>query len=335
MLPTQICSQSSRSRGLQRSVRMNKYILAALMQKRQAITFPEFVHLLEWMAAFELNSTSNEFRQKFPFLDNWQKSFSAIEIKAEQINFEKDQQQGVEWVTPVDQAYPASFLNLSDPPFCLRIKGSPIWCQQLGLAVVGSREPSEASLAWLEQNLPPVIETFGLYTVSGGARGIDQRVHSASLRLNRPTIVLLPSGIRSIYPSSLSFWEEMIISRGGVLISEYSSETVMQKSFFPQRNRLIPALGVATLIVEARRRSGTLITAKQSAEQGRPLFVIPSHPFDAGAQGGLDLICDGATPVRDAQDLILLLRSEISMCPTASGCSLDFGLNLDQKSSHF
>jgi DNA processing protein len=165
--------------------------------------------------------------------------------------------------------------------------------------------------------LGAALKELELMTISGGARGVDSIAHTISIRMGLPTIAILPSGMRNIYPSSLREIVNSIIDCGGAVISEFSSDQKMQKHFFQKRNRLIPAFALATLVVEARTRSGTMITAQESIEQSKPLFVLPSHPMDANSSGSLDLICDGATPVRDAKDLILYLRSE-KIHPTTS-----------------
>jgi DNA processing protein len=149
------------------------------------------------------------------------------------------------------------------------------------------------------------------YSVSGGARGIDQKAHSLSLLAETPTVAFLPSGMNALYPRQFSDWIKPIVQQGGAVISEYEDEQEMQKHHFLQRNRLISALAEATLIIEAGLKSGTLLTAKQSVEQSRPVWVLPGHPLDSGFKGSVNLICEGATPVRDAQDLSVLFDSEI------------------------
>jgi DNA processing protein len=102
-----------------------------------------------------------------------------------------------------------------------------------------------------------------------------------------------------------------VLAGGGALLSEFEDAMPMQKHFFSRRNRLISSLGCATVIIEARRRSGTLITAREALDQSKPLWVLPGHPMDPRMQGSLDLIIEGGTPLRDAEDLNLLFASEI------------------------
>jgi len=225
--------------------------------------------------------------------------------------FQRTLEQGGELVYPGHPQYPLAFLKMGDPPFLLYIRGTPVWLHRAGLAVVGSREPSQQSVDWLELYLADFLRMNSqAMIVSGGARGIDQQAHRISLRAGAPTVVFLPSGYHQLYPPGLKDLVPYVLSGGGAVISEYEDQTEMRKHFFNQRNRLISALGVASLIVEAGRKSGTLLTARQSLEQGKPVWVVPGHPSDRGMQGSLDLLIDGATPLRDAEDLHILFASE-------------------------
>ena len=219
--------------------------------------------------------------------------------------------QGIRFIYPGHDLYPASLHRMYDPPLLLSYMGSPIWMSQHGLSVVGSRNPKIESLNWLEQSLPPLLLDNNIYVVSGGARGIDQMAHGLCLRYKTPTIVMVPSGLGELYPGELSKWATDIVRFGGALVSEYPYRQTIRKNHFQARNRLIAGFSLATLIVEAGTRSGTLITARQCTDQGRPLLVVPSHPLETNSRGGLDLLCEGATPVRDAEDLRMFYHSEI------------------------
>ena len=220
-------------------------------------------------------------------------------------------EKGIQFTCPGREDFPHQLLQLSEVPFFLSYWGQPVWKGAHGLAVVGTREPSPDSEAWCEQELAAFLLSFPIFTVSGGARGIDQICHRVSTRLGLPTVVFLPSGIEQMYPSTLGLLTESILACGGVFVSEYLPSVSMRKQFFPRRNRLIAGLSLVCLIIEARRRSGTLITAQQALAQHKPLLILPSHPYDGGAKGGLDLLLDGATPVRDAQDLITFISAEL------------------------
>ena len=251
-----------------------------------------------------------------PEFSDWKNAFMSISIGAWNrffISLHESLSLGRQLLYPGHPFYPFSFLQLNEVPFLLHLEGSPIWLGLPGLSVVGSREPSDESLQWLEENLAPFIEKTPSFTVSGGARGVDQRVHRISLRKNIPTVAFLPAGLNQLYPETLYEIRDLILYTGGALVSEFDPDQRMAKHHFAQRNRLIAAMGELTLVIEAKRRSGTLLTAKAAIEQGRPLLVLPTHPLDRLGQGGLDLICEGATPIRDEADLTLFFRSEQRM----------------------
>lgn len=220
-------------------------------------------------------------------------------------------EKGVRFIYPGHDFYPDCLLRMEIPPILLSYVGSPVWLGGQGLAIVGSRHPSNASLRWMEENLPSFFSAQSLFTVSGGARGIDQKAHALSLQAQVPTVAMIPAGLGQIYPAELNDWVGNIIQAGGALISEYSYHQDMRRHFFQARNRLIAGFSLATVIIEAGRRSGTLITARQCLDQGRPLWILPSHPLDIKARGGLDLCCEGGTLLKDAEDLAMLFRSEV------------------------
>jgi DNA processing protein len=248
-----------------------------------------------------------------PEFSDWRQAFEAVSLKL-WTNFYSQVRAGLArgriLLYPGHLFYPFSFLSLADAPFILHMEGSPIWLGAAGLSVVGSREPSQQSLQWLEENLGSFLEKNSVFTVSGGARGVDQRVHRISLRKQMPTVAFLPAGLSRLYPESLLEIRDSLLKCGGAFLSEFDPDQRMAKHHFIQRNRLIAALGEVTLVVEARRRSGTLLTARAAVEQGKALLILPTHPLDRQGQGGLDLLCEGATPVRDETDLTLFFRSE-------------------------
>lgn len=205
---------------------------------------------------------------------------------------------------------PPGFRRMADPPLTLTYWGDLSSLEKPALAVVGSREPRAESLEWMELELGDFLRNEDAVIVSGGARGIDQKAHQLALRAKRPTMVLLPSGLENPYPSSWKEWRPWVEKTGGCLVSEYPAEFEMRKAHFHHRNRLIAAWGLMTLVVEARARSGTLITATRAAELGRPLVVVPGAPWDSAFEGNLQLLTEGATLLRGAEDLALFWRSE-------------------------
>lgn len=218
---------------------------------------------------------------------------------------------GLQFATYGEAHYPTQCYLMEDPPLTLSYLGRPVWEQTGGIAVVGSREPSADSLKWMEKELGEFCVSSQSLIISGGARGIDQKAHSIALRKSCPTIVVLPSGLGEVYPESLKEWVHPVLAGGGCFVSEYDYRQPMHKRLFHHRNRLIAALGKASLLIEAKRKSGTLITAQQAAQLGRPVWVVPGHPYDPHFTGGLDLLSEGAIMIRDAQDLLMFYRAEL------------------------
>jgi DNA processing protein len=212
---------------------------------------------------------------------------------------------GIRITQPGDDDYPKFLQEETYRPHYLTYWGHPVWNEKALLSVVGSRTPSHQALAWLERELARFLEYCDCAIISGGARGIDQRAHQMALRMDRPTVVFVPSGLANLYPDSLREWVEPIIAGGGAIVSQFRPNLRMQKGFFHARNRLIASIAPTTLAVEARRQSGTLLTAKHVMEIHHNLGVVPSFPNEAGL-GGLDLLKDGAELIRDAEDLLTL-----------------------------
>lgn len=218
--------------------------------------------------------------------------------------------QGVHFVCYGEELYPSQCYLMTDPPLVFSYVGCPAWLSEKTISVVGSREPAAESIQWMEKEFVSFCEKENPCVVSGGARGIDQKSHAVALRTNTPTIVVLPAGLGNVYPETLVEWMPAVLAGSGCFISEYAHSQRMHKNLFHHRNRLIAALGRATLLIEAKRRSGTLITAQQALQIGRPVLVVPGHPQDPHFSGSLDLLTEGATLIRDAEDLFMNFSAE-------------------------
>jgi DNA processing protein len=207
---------------------------------------------------------------------------------------------------PGHSDYPLSFLGLKDPPLLISYWGHPCWKNQLSLSVVGSRDSRPQATTWMDENLP-LFAKNGFVLASGGARGIDQKAHSIAIRQNSPTMVFLPSGLNFMYPKKLHQWQASICDNGGSLISELHPKTEMRPYYFQKRNRMIAAISDLLLVVQARRNSGSMMTAKLALEAGNDIAVLPGFPTDPEWAGNCDLLFDGAYMIRDGQDLLGLL----------------------------
>lgn len=212
-------------------------------------------------------------------------------------------------ITPDSDYYPPLLRETPYPPLQLYVRGNIDLLQHTPLiAVVGSRKASAYGKQCITQLLPDVVAA-GVPLVSGLAFGIDSLAHRICVEARKPTIAVLGSGIddRSIYPRSHISLAKHILAAGGTLLSEYPVGTSGYKSNFPERNRIIAGLCQAVLIVQAARKSGSLITAKCALESNRDVWAVPGNITDPLAQGTNYLISQGATPISSADDMLQLL----------------------------
>jgi DNA processing protein len=184
------------------------------------------------------------------------------------------------------------------------VRGNAAALTAPAVALVGARNASAAGMRFAER-LARDLGGAGLKIVSGLARGIDAAAHRASLASG--TIAVLAGGHDHIYPREHAELAEAILAHGA-LVSEMPFGHEPRARDFPRRNRLISGLCAGIVVVEAAKRSGSLITARFALEQGREVFAVPGSPLDPRAEGTNDLIKQGATLVSDAADVIAVLR---------------------------
>ena len=181
--------------------------------------------------------------------------------------------------------------------------------EQTRITFVGSRSADSLALNWMDFYLPSVIKQQSILTVSGGARGIDQKAHKIAIRCQKPTLCFLPSGLDKLYPSSLIDIKSAVLDNGGAFISSFAPWAPMQKSHFHIRNAFMSAYSDLVVILQAQKRSGTMLTAQKALELGTPLAVLPGPVLSARWTGNLELIYDGANLIRDSIDLSVLIES--------------------------
>ncbi len=213
---------------------------------------------------------------------------------------------GAQILYPGHDDYPFTDGSLESPPRFLSYWGSPVWRHHPLLAVVGSRNPSRLAVDWLEIHLTRFAQKTSSAIVSGGACGIDQKAHLIAVRLEKPTIVFLPSGLAKPYPKDWLKWKDDVVASGGALVSINSPFQEVRKFHFERRNRLIAALSSLVFVVEARRKSGSSMTARLAREMNRTICCLPGSPLDPRCAGTVDLLFEGGFPVRDAEDLEIL-----------------------------
>lgn len=211
-------------------------------------------------------------------------------------------------VTVDNPRYPPLLQTLPDAPLALWIAGArPDLLQAPQLAMVGSRNPTRSGRDTAER-FARYLADRGLTITSGLATGIDGACHRGGLAGAAGTVAVLGSGLDVIYPPNHDALAQSVIANG-LLVSEYPPETPPRSLHFPQRNRIIAGLSVGTLVVEAARRSGALITARLAAEYGREVFAIPGSIHSPLSRGCHRLIKDGAKLVEDATDVFVELAS--------------------------
>ncbi len=205
--------------------------------------------------------------------------------------------------------FPASLLEIPQPPKKLYVAGELPPEGSILLAVVGSRKYTSYGADACEKIIEG-LSGYPIVIVSGLALGIDALAHKAALKAGLKTLAVPGSGIDSkvIYPrTNLSLAEE-IVEKGGCLLSEYEPDFQASTWSFPARNRIMAGLSRAILVIEAGERSGTLITARLATEYNRDVYVIPNGIFSPGSQGSNKLLKQGAYPITESSDILELLH---------------------------
>ncbi len=217
---------------------------------------------------------------------------------------DRGQQQGFHLLAFGDPAYPALLRELPDPPPLLWCKGDLRLLQRPSVSLVGARNASSLGVR-LARQISRELGAAGFVVVSGLARGIDAAAHLAAL--DTGTIAVQASGLDVIYPRENTDLHRDI-AQHGLRLSEQPLGLAPQARHFPQRNRIIAGLSAAIVVIEGAARSGSLITARDTADLGRDVMAVPGNPLDARAAGCNMLIRDGAILVRSARDIIEALQ---------------------------
>ena len=211
-------------------------------------------------------------------------------------------QPGQHIITLADTAYPKALLEIADPPCILYVRGNPRLLEKQGLAVVGSRNATPQGMQTAE-NFSRTLASKGLTIISGLALGIDTAAHRGALAAEGETIGVIGTGADRIYPAR-NRELALAIAAHGAIVSEFPLGTPAIAANFPRRNRIISGLSRGVLVVEAAPESGSLITARLAAEQGREVFAIPGSIHSPVARGCHKLIKQGAKLVETAQDIL-------------------------------
>ena len=228
-------------------------------------------------------------------------------------------ERGIKFYTLDDEKYPQMLYNIDNPPAVLYYRGDVESCNlNRTLAVVGSRRASSYAKSALTKILTGLKGT-DICIVSGLAAGIDTTAHTAALSGNLKTIGVIASGFDFIYPTANKQLYEKIQNGNGAVVSEYFPTFEPVKFRFPQRNRIVSGLSFGTLVAEASLKSGALITANLTLEQGRELMCMPGLITNPNTEGIYKLLKNGASLVTCFEDILNALNWEIKKEPLEAG----------------
>lgn len=251
-----------------------------------------------------------------------QRRDASIRLHAEQAMawLEADGNHLLMWDSP---DYPALLAELPDAPPLLYVSGDLSLLERPQLAMVGSRRASHVGLDNAHA-FARCLAAGGFVVTSGLALGIDGAAHAGALDAGGGTVAVLGTGLRQLYPRRHQALARRIVEQGGALVSELPLDCAPQAANFPRRNRIISGLSLGVLVVEASPSSGSLITARLAAEQGREVYAIPGSIHHPGARGCHELIRQGATLVENVEHILEGLRGwqvTTQAAPQATGAA--------------
>ena len=246
--------------------------------------------------------TANERKQVGLFSKSELEKMSKTPVENAQKIIEQCNKNKIKLIKYDDSIYPETLKTICNPPMVLYVRGSlPDFDNTPVISIVGPRKVSEFGKK-AAYSLGYRLSKAGFIVVSGGAVGSDTYAHIGALKANGKTVLIMGCGFNVSYLEENRALREYIESHG-CLISEYLPDTPITRYTFPVRNRLISALSLGTVVVEAGSRSGALLTANHAIEQGKDVFVIPGSPNALEYKGSNALLRDGAKPLLDAGDI--------------------------------
>ncbi len=212
-------------------------------------------------------------------------------------------QNNIELIHIYDKYYPEKLKTIYDKPIVLYIKGNKSILNKFSLAIIGCRDHTKYGEI-VAKNISYEISKNNIVTISGLARGIDSIAHKETLKAKGKTIAVIGSGVDNIYPEENKELAKEIIKNGGTIISEYVVGTKAQKMNFPARNRIISGMSNGVVVIEAKKKSGTMITVDFALEQGKEVFAVPGNILSKNSEGTNELIKQGAKLVTNVEDIL-------------------------------
>lgn len=208
-----------------------------------------------------------------------------------------------EVITINDRCYPEQLKQIYDAPKKLYVRGNKEILGGFGIAIVGCRDNTKYG-ELITKNLAYNLAKNGVVIISGLAKGIDSFAHIGAIYAKGKTIAVLGNSINTIYPKENEIIAQKILEYGGAIISEYPVGSKIEKKNFPARNRIISGLSQGVIVVEAKEKSGSLITADFALEQGKDIYAVPGSITSCHSAGTNNLIKDGAIPVTNYKDIL-------------------------------
>ncbi|MDR2832874.1 MAG: DNA-processing protein DprA [Streptococcaceae bacterium] len=271
------------------------------ISNQQINTFIKKVQELELhnhpLTHFDIVNLAGIDKTRFSFLKNWS------DFTHEQL---QKAQKEHHFISILDEDYPYLLKEIHNPPVILFYKGNKQLLQTPMLSVVGSRDASELGIKSIQTIIQPIATSFTF--VSGLATGIDGSAHKLVLKHGGNTIGVIGTGLDVCYPKHHESLQEYM-SQKQLVLSEYPNGTTPKKHHFPQRNRIIAGLSYGTIVIEAKIRSGSLITCERALESGREIFAVPGEIISGRFEGCHKLIQQGAKCTTSYKDILQELIS--------------------------
>jgi DNA processing protein len=288
------------------------------MNSQDTASLASFLHL-----GISKKSLQKLLKQYGSFFTVWNENISAyqhlleesdrekIELKDEgmlAINLKKCEQESIQAISHEDESYPLLLKEISASPAFLFVRGDlSLLSAVQPIAVVGTRMISDYGKQVLYEMIPSLVRA-GATIVSGLAYGVDSLAHEIALEHGGKCVAVLGSGVDIIYPAAHRTLSRKILEQGGAIVSELPLGMQPLPQFFPARNRIISGLSKATLVIEAKEQSGSLITAQFALDQNRDVYAVPGNIFSENQQGTNLLISQGAYPLLSVDSLLTQLH---------------------------
>ena len=286
-----------------KSLEQNRYwiwlsLIEGLGSRRKQILLkiyqtPENIYQLKKADILKIKGFNETLADKITNKDNKEKTDKYME---------KMEKENVQIISIEDEEYPSILRNIYDYPITMYITGNPKVLNNVSLGIVGCREASQYGV-YVAEYFAYNLAKQGINIISGLAKGIDSHSHIGALKARGITIGVIGSGLDIVYPKENQYLYEKIVKENGAILSEYPLGVKPEKMNFPARNRIISGMSQGIIVVEAKKKSGTLLTVDFALEQGRDVYVVPGNINEMNSVGTNDLIKQGAKMVTTYRDI--------------------------------